>query len=906
MPAIATLQALAAQANALSSTSFDLSSFYAVSPMNQDLNGLPYGYRLCGSFALTSRGAGYAVGDVLAAPGYTTQFEVAAVDPAGAIIGLLVLANQPFAPGGDTTTTPAWPAFNDPAPGPLTSLSSSGPGNGGAGAAISFSVAQVGPSQAYAFPDYSPGVGCFTGFFIAAAGDGYRVGDNLTLPGARVSSGTLPVTVSAVNASGAITAFSLPDASYASVPIQLPPNPQALPASGGAGAGAIFGGLFILPPRPAWLAELNRLRNAVWNLPGVNASAGFLSAISPAALCVSGPWPVGGPTDNYADTWFYFADSGAGASVSVASSFAAAGPFSAGLRTNAVAALLLSAAPAPLYYYPLTTKQRFAFVVGGVDALPVSGAFHISAEYVRGGANVIAFPGPTSTVTLDATDPTTLLSVNLAPEGGYHAFPGSVSIAVQSPDSGFLSQGIVTIAIAVNATLSPGRYELEVVVPPLPDDSIAAATGAYTTRTRIFLNSSSPLGDGSGGMGKLFGPVAASIQYRSAVAANGIHNALPIYKIQLPGDALTHGPGLLYVQDLPNNSWNVPDTPGGAVFSTPITYAPEKIFGSGWSISTSTPGFWSAFCPALASLNVPGAAAMPWNLIRTKYASAGNARVNPMLLGDQAPNVANAAQISNAYDQAATVEAQSEPPVWVANRWFSAGFTILDANGNLQMVAVAGVSAATPPAAGNPIPNPWAATVGATTTDGSVSWTCARVFPPALSLQPAPHRRPDLPRYPVYWLGETLPRLLPPTASGGLTVWGAWNQWQLNRPAAGILDPGWQQTSASDSLGMAHGWWIYRVSINRISNASGAVPVTLGCLRAGVFSAFGSFATGQTLSVLWPVFTSNALVYQCTERVDVQALAIAAGNTVASGPTVGPPMCAAFFTDTAALLALIP
>jgi len=903
MSTLSDLQTLAAQANALSSTHFDLSTFYDVAPMFQDLNGLPYGHRRCASFALTSRGAGYSVGDVLAAPGHTAQFEVVAVDVSGAIIGLLILANLGFAPGGDTTTTPVWPALNDPTPGTFINLSSSGPG--GAGAALAFTVEQVGPTQAYAFPDYFPGSGWFTGFFLVAGGAGYQVGDHLTVSGAQVSSGALPVTVSAVNASGAITAFTLPDTSYTHLQIQLPATPQTLSASGGAGAGASFGGLFVLPQRPAWLTELNRLRNALWNLPGVNASTGFMSAISPAALCVSGPWPVAGPTDNYADTWFYFADAGAGATLTVASSFAGAGPFSAGVRTNAVAALLLSATPGQLYYYPLTTKQRFAFVVGGVDALPVSGTFHISAEYVRGGTNVISFPGPVSTITLDATNPTTLLSVNLAPDGGSLAFPGSVSIAVQSADTGFLSQGVVTLAIAVNATLSPGRYELEVDVPPLPDDTMDPATGTNTTHTRIFLNSTSPLGDGTGGMGKLFGPVNASLPYHAAVAANGIHNTLPISKIKLPGDALTHGPGLLYVQALPNNFWNVPDTPGGSVFSTPIAYAPEKIFGSGWTITTSTPGFWSALCPAISKLNVPGAAAMPWNLIRTQYGSAGNARVNPMLLGDQAPNVANVAQISNAYNQNATVEAQAEPPVWVANRWFSAGFTILDSHGNLQKVALAGISAARPPSAGNPMPNAWSASVGGLTIDGSVTWSCAHVFPPGQNLLPAPHRLPDLPRYPLYWFSETIPRLLPPTSTSGLTLWGAWNQWQPNRPANGILDPGWHQTSPTDSQGMAHGWWIYRVSINRVARVTGSVPVTLGCLRGGSFTAFGTFATGQTLPVLWPVFTSDALVYQCAERVDVQALAIAAGNSVACGPTVSPPMCAAFVSDTAALLELI-
>jgi predicted flavoprotein YhiN len=60
--------------------------------------------------------------------------------------------------------------------------------------------------------------------------------------------------------------------------------------------------------------------------------------------------------------------------------------------------------------------------------------------------------------------------------------------------------------------------------------------------------------------------------------------------------------------------------------------------------------------------------------------------------------------------------------------------------------------------------------------------------------------------------------------------------------------------------------------------------------------------------VLWPVFTSDALVYQCGERIDLQAVAISSGGAgVSLGATAaGYPMCAAFVSDTTKLLNLIP
>jgi hypothetical protein len=427
-------------------------------------------------------------------------------------------------------------------------------------------------------------------------------------------------------------------------------------------------------------------------------------------------------------------------------------------------------------------------------------------------------------------------------------------------------------------------------------------------------------------------------------------------------------------------------------------------------------GFWSAMCNAVSNLNVATGANMPWNLQRTKHDTSGDIMVNPMLLGDLAPSISHVAQISNSYDQGTIVEKQIEPPPWVASRYFTKDFVIQDANGNFQKATTAGISGTTAPSWGThlnnitsdgaviwkliyqlaPATNPWFAsslknvddavkdsngrtqvciqagttgtmapvwpkTFGAKTKDATVVW---QMMNPYVA---APHRIPDLPRYPYYWQNETLPRLMPPTNTSGLTIWGAYDQWQpVNKSGVdghgnSLFDPGWQSRNPlggaygpADTLGMAYGWWIYSISLNRANyviktspslgpsgailsaddigltgvSASdtgisdfgaggtaatpgpggGEVNVIIGCMCNGSFVPFGNYLTGQTVRVLWPIFTSDALVYQCSERVDIQALAIATTTTksVSTNATITTPaLIAAHINDTAQLLNLI-
>lgn len=57
------------------------------------------------------------------------------------------------------------------------------------------------------------------------------------------------------------------------------------------------------------------------------------------------------------------------------------------------------------------------------------------------------------------------------------------------------------------------------------------------------------------------------------------------------------------------------------------------------------------------------------------------------------------------------------PTTWLPSTTFQTWACINDSNGNLQVATVAGASGTTPPAS-------WSNTVGATTTDGAVTWTC--------------------------------------------------------------------------------------------------------------------------------------------------------------------------------------
>lgn len=249
----------------------------------------------------------------------------------------------------------------------------------------------------------------------------------------------------------------------------------------------------------------------------------------------------------------------------------------------------------------------------------------------------------------------------------------------------------------------------------------------------------------------------------------------------------------------------------------------------------------------------------------------------------------------------------------------SIGDSLLDPNGNVQLCIKNGHTGGFQPI--------W--NRRGITNDGGTAWRVAN------PIKSAKHRLAGTPRYPFYWYDEPLAWMRPPTPTSGLTRWGANNQWQRNPLIYPDYDQGWQQDN------FAFGWWIYRVALNRLHNVvkqppakssgivgagdttvgagddgtggigagastlpaaigDGEVQVTIGCMRNGVFVSFGTFATGQVIRVLWPIFTSDALVYKCVERVDLQAVALT--GPVGSGWGVSTPICENYITDTIKLL----
>lgn len=914
------------------SVNYDMTHFYDVSPMYNDASGNPWGHRVMTGVAIVGAGIGYHVGDVVSL-GYGSAFEIGVVDSSGGVIGVRVIS----AGVG---------AFSDPA-----SVSGAS-GGSGSGLMLSANFTQYGPTAGFSFGDFNLSAGAVTSLFIANGGIGYTAGDvvspALILPG-------WAVTVSTVDVSGKIQTINVtPGVQPSTVPISI----ASFPVTGGTGHGAKLGGRFTQGQRPIWLSELNRLRGSL-----ESTLAQHLVASDPN-LSFSGPWPVGGPSMSYNDLNFYYADTGNVETVTLSgicgvSSF---GKFSVtgaqigyfGGAAGGAGSLSYSSPHAPGAAY--ITQQEASIIIGGNSPVHLTGDFYFCFAALKGfTVDVLANPyiGIINCSTpYNETDPSPLVSVDSSLWIGGNSFE-IFFLPSNGYELGVIDCGYVYVVSHIDQVVAPGRYTVKVTGGIGGGDSTfftGGSSGSFRPPYRtITISPKAVLGLSSMTDGLHGGPYRGilssgivtglpagptiSTTFSGRNSYPGIHNSKQIWQVPVSAD---YSAGFFNVRKMPVNNWNV------APFPAPV-FGPETIipaFSAGFS--TSTPGLWTAKCPAISNLNLATCEQMPWNLIRTSGVGPNYAsRANPMLLGDKAwSSPPHLDQLSNSYVQG-TVEAQMEPPQWLASRYFSIGFTIQDSNGNFQKVSTAGVSGTIVPGASGSTSS-WSTSVGGNTTDGGIIWQCA--YKPKLSITPAQHRLTDIPRYPAFWLSETLPTMLPPTSTSGLTIFGANNQWQRNRyggSTGSSYDAGWQQDN------QAYGWWIFRVALNRMktvvrtlpavtpggniigagdggvgagddgssgigaggsagapsSSGGGEVAVTIGCIRNGGFVAFGTYTTGQTIQVLWPIFTSDALAYTCSERVDVQAVAIA-GN-VSTGAGVTKPICAAFINDTLKLQNLI-
>jgi hypothetical protein len=984
---ISDLSALAGLANGKSSLSKN------VSPLYTDGSGQPYGYKTFSGVAVDPLhpGTGYKVGDALTL-GFGSIFAVAQVSTTGAVLGIRVVNSGQG-------------QYNDPTWNGTSGTQIANGGGSGTGCQLLNTFTHVGPTANYSFPDFSPTDGGITGFYLVDGGTGYTNGDTLTVNFSIWTASTL--TVASVDGAGKILTFTLAALGSPVLPATVPQNVASVGATGGTGSGAKVGAYFTLNPNPNWLTELNRMRGDLAAYININYNSG-----NTVILSISNQWPVSGFSSLYQNVDFYFADPGYAVSATISDSLTG---YASGKFTTVNTSISGFGSP-----FQLGDSSTYECVVGGNTLASLAADFYVLC-YVWTGT--------------DGVDPLTLVSIDTSnwPFGSWSKF-----ILPGTPNT-------VVLYCSFSGAAPPGRYGIKVTGTVYADssktwvylqDGGSSNIGKMGTASYGTINVSPHLlGTGCGSL---------SVAYSSATYVHGIHDSKNIKKIHL-GDTL---PPCFYWVNNSILSWDYGGYGIPGPLSNPV-FGMEFLVSTSVSITTTVDGLWAACTPMVSSLNAVTPAQMPWNLQRTKYGSIDNATVNPSLIGDLAANISNVAKISNSYDQFLPVELQAEPPGWIANRYFTEGFTIMDGNGNLQICGRTGISGATAPSwgssdgeytvepygsdprynlgwacvqaltstgswsagaaissgqtikdsngntqyctsagtTGSIVPT-WPTRVGVSTTDGTVQWQMRCPFTPAI------HRPQSIPVYPFYWQGDsTLPTtwvaatayalnatvidangntqkcttagtsaatapvwsqtlagvtsdgstlkwtlltlaaetnafLKPPTATSGLTRWGANNQWQRNTYHSPSYDAGWQQDN------LAFGWWIYSVSLNRINavlktvngigagdagigagdtgvDASGVsgseVNVTIGCMRNGAFVAFGTWATGQTIQVLWPVFTSDALVYQCGERIDLQAVAISSGGAgVSVGATAaGYPMCAAFVSDTTQLLNLI-
>ena len=173
--------------------------------------------------------------------------------------------------------------------------------------------------------------------------------------------------------------------------------------------------------------------------------------------------------------------------------------------------------------------------------------------------------------------------------------------------------------------------------------------------------------------------------------------------------------------------------------------------------------------------------------------------------------------------------------------------------------------------------------------------------------QTATLREPlEMPRYPFIWFNDIANNNVPLLDPAGT---GANDKWYI-----GYVPQGSNTTRYKR--------WIHRIYINRFGvenqngvsvRQTGSVSVEFGCIRNGSFVSFGSYNTGTRADVFWPIFTSDFLVYKCSERVYVQATILGVMHSTADGTWEFAsidsgesyqmfPICAHYFNDTESIL----
>ena len=441
-------------------------------------------------------------------------------------------------------------------------------------------------------------------------------------------------------------------------------------------------------------------RGGVWRIVHAVRAAGLADGVEPFAeqsrivvggrgqaadFSVSGPWPVLGPDPNYKNQAFYFPSASGTVDLTITSYFPqlfSNGKFSvyypnstatdigifSGFPpgsgfTNGTTTVVYKAnqyPPPPQmqvtnFALEFTAECEFSIVIGGSVPVLVQGAFAVDGLFYWGAQQTNGGPitdaagspqGPQVTGNFPGT-----MSITFGPKTGYSAecYPFWMSS----------NYSTVEVAFVVNQMLSPGTYTMKLTCPNPGDDWMTITTTNTPTVTnqyssscyiqpRLDFSNSPTLRTGALG-GVNTGAVATLTIDSGAVQTAGIHNSMNVFKLDLGADenginaiagmiVYNNTFGQVYTLD-PSNIGAFWEVMGQPTFDPPFTQMLP------WSLSSLPAGFWAAEIPSISSLNIVGAALMPWNLMRTKYSVGGSVMVNPSLLADLAPTIAAIQQL---------------------------------------------------------------------------------------------------------------------------------------------------------------------------------------------------------------------------------------------------------------------
>ncbi len=661
-----------------------------------------------------------------------------------------------------------------------------------------------------------------------------------------------------------------------------------------------------------WLSCYNRLRSALQIAVNNGLYTGTgRELIFPWQLSVSGGltddgytgWPCQSPSSLYNDLWFYFADTGG--TVSVTASAAVTNGSYTWFRTDkcrAYNAVYYNGGQPPDSSVPaLSGITPTAFpvsllseiMIGGNQAVTVSGTFTIAAQLFQGGT----YSSSGVLITSDGTDPAALASVDAS------AFlPGAVFTKATVGAS-------VIFTCTYSGTVNPGRYGVTITGAVGGDDYYYGFSGGWVSPSRALLL-----------QGSFYAGLSASgtisVTNSTAVTTNGIHGTKAVKKIRLPYFNATtglpfgcfwvsaattetdnlYGDSYSYSYPGPYRVWRWQFDP----FPQPTFDGYALVGPTDTTFTATTTGYWFGQTPPINSGGMDGLNQyMQWNHFHVNAAGNVDSTTPIPYTGGHSVIGSTAQQAYNV--AAAEWERQLMPCQWVALTYYTKGFQIQDSNGNLQTVTLAGRS-------GSTAPN-WATSLLGVTvepdyhgvgTQNGVQWQLTAAPRPIPA--PATAKRFSLARYPFAWYNDLTisdaalkARMVPDMTQVGYTT--------------GTL-------LANKSVA---GWWIYRVYIHRFgqANAQGAIvnpgapayppiPITIGCMRSGSFVSFGTFNTGDIVNAMWPVFTNDALVYQCAERVDIQATILTCGLGYSTWGNAGYPIMRAYWQDLTTILNLIP